>query len=79
MQRAGKGKEITSLAKNKPPGRSHQIAAGMEDWVILLYSPDGTKLVPLFSVQMDRSISACISFAENKEDVLVFGLRDGMV
>ena len=79
MQRVGKGKEITSLTKNKPPGRLHQIAAGTEDQVILLYSLDGTKLVPLFSVQMDRSIPACISFAENKEDVLVFGLRDGMV
>ena len=51
----------------------------MEDQATPLYSLDGTKLVPLFSVQMDRSIPACISFTENKEDVLVFGLRDGMV
>ena len=79
MQRAGKGKEITSLTKNKLPGQSHQIMAGTEDQIILLYSLDRTKLVPLFSVQMDRFIPACISFAENKEDVLVFGLRDGMV
>ena len=78
MQRVGNGKEITSLTKNKPPVQLHQITAGTEDQVILLYLLDGTKPVPLFSVQMDRSIPACISFAENK-DVLVFGLKGGMV
>ena len=79
MQRVGKGKEITSLTKNKPPGQLHQIATGTEDQVTLLYLLDGAKLVPLFSVQIDRSIPACISFAENKEDILVFGLKDSMV
>jgi len=79
MQRAGKGREITSLAKNKPAGRPLQIAAGTEDRVVLLYTLDGTKLVPIFSVQMDKSIPVSITFDESKEDVLVFGLRDGMV
>lgn len=78
-QRAGRGKEITSLAKNKPPGRPLQIAAGTEDRLVLLYTLDGTRLVPVFSVQMDKSIPASIAFAENKEDILLFGLRDGMM
>ena len=68
-----------SLAKNKQAGQPLQIAAGMEDQVVLLYTLDGTKLVPIFSVQMDKTIPACIAFADNKEDVLVFGLRDGLV
>ena len=79
MQRAGQGKEITSLAKNKPAGRPLQIVAGTEDRVVLLYMLDGTRLVPIFSVQMDKTIPASVAFADNKEDILVFGLRDGMM
>ena len=47
--------------------------------MVLLYTLDGTKLIPIFSVQMDKTIPACVAFADHKEDVLVFRLRDGMV
>ena len=51
----------------------------MEDRAVLLYKLQSDKLLTVFSVGLDCSIPAAVAFAENGEDVLVFGMKDGNV
>lgn len=80
VQRVARGREITSLASSKAAGDNVYIAVGMEDRAVLLYKLDSdTKLLPVFSIELDSSIPAAVAFAENSEDVVVFGMKDGNV
>ena len=52
----------------------------MEDRAVLLYRLESdTKLVPIFSVELDCSVPAALALAKNNEDVIVFGMKDGNV
>jgi len=51
----------------------------MEDRAVLLYKLQSDKLLAVFSVELDCSIPAAVAFAENGEDVVVFGMKDGNV
>ena len=73
------GREVTSLASSKAAGDSVYIAVGMENRAVLLYKLQSDKLLAVFSVELDCSIPVAVAFAENGEDVLVFGMKDGNV
>ena len=49
----------------------------MEDRAVLLYKLQSDKLLTVFSVELDCSIPVAVAFAENGENVLVFGMKDG--
>ena len=57
-----------------------RLITGTEDRVVELATLDfNAKLTPIFSVQLAGTIPAALAFSENKEDIIVFGLRDGDV
>lgn len=79
-QRIGHGKEITSLASNVGTEDQIQLLVGTEDRRVLSFTLDfNAKLIPIFSVALNNTIPATVAFAENNEDILVFGLKDGNV
>ena len=52
----------------------------MEDRAVLLYRLESdTKLVPIFSVELDFLVPAALAFAKNNKDVIVFSVKDGNV
>ena len=66
---------ISSLAAQNNPC----IAIGMEDRAVLLYRLESnTKLLPIFSVELDCSVPTALAFAENNEDIIAFGMKMGM-
>ena len=77
-QRIATGAEITALTTTTSSDNEILIIAGTEDRVVELAQLDfNAKLTPIFSVQLASTIPAALAFAENDEDVMVFGLRDG--
>ena len=52
----------------------------MENGAVLLYRLESdTKLVPIFSVELDCSVPAALAFAKINKDIIVFGMKDGNV
>ena len=79
-QRIATGAEITTLATTVSSDDDILIIAGMEDQVIELATLNfNARLTPIFSMQLAGTIPAALAFLENKEDIIVFGLRDGDV
>lgn len=80
VQRLGNGYEVTCIAKDPSIEGDVRIAVGMRDRLVLLFSMDSrVQLVNMFAVQLDKTVPKCVGFADNDEDILVFGLYDGNV
>lgn len=79
-QRLGTGQEVTCIAKNTSGEGDVRIVVGMRDRLVLLFSLDSrAQLVNTSAVQLDNTVPKSLGFADNDEDILVFGLYDGNV
>lgn len=79
-QKLGTGREVTCIAKNEHDEEDNRIVVGTRDMITLLFSVDPqAQLVTIFSVQFDKTVPKSVVFAENMQDVMVFGLYDGNV
>jgi WD40 repeat protein len=80
VQRLGTGQEITCIEKDPSIDADVRIVVGMRDKLVLLFSLDSrAQLVNVFAVQLDNTVPKSVAFADNDEDILVFGLYDGNV
>lgn len=78
VQRYGTGHEVTCIAKGPSVEGDVRIVVGMRDKLVLLFSLDSrVQLVNVFAVQFDNTVPKGVGFADNDEDILVFGFYDG--
>jgi hypothetical protein len=80
VQWPGTGQEVTCIAKNPSSKGDIRIVVGMRDRLVLLFALDPRmQLVNAFAVQLDNMVPKSVGFADNDEDILVFGLYDSNV
>ena len=80
VKRLGTGQEVTCIAKDPSSEGDVRIVVGMRDRLVLLFALDPRmQLVNAFAVQLDNTVPKSVGFADNDEDILVFGLYDGNV
>jgi hypothetical protein len=74
------GHEITSMARNQSLSGEIQILLSTSAGTVQLITFDeNMDVVPIFSVNLENVVPSTVKFAENNEDVLVFGFHDGNV
>jgi hypothetical protein len=79
-QRIGTGLEITCIANDPFSESEIRVIVGMRGMLVQVWQVDArAKMRTVFSVQLDKTVPKAVAFAENSEDVHVFGLYDGNV
>ena len=74
------GHEITSMTKNQSLSNEIQILLLTSAGTVQLITLDvNMETVPIFSVNLENVVLSTVKFAENNEDVLIFGFHDGNV
>ena len=74
------GHEITSMTKNQSLSNEIQILLSTSAGTVQLIALDvNMEIVPVFSVNLENVVPSTVKFAENNEDVLIFGFHDGNV
>ena len=74
------GHEITSMTKNQSLSNEIQILLSTSAGTVQLIALDvNMEIVPIFSVNLENVVPSTVKFAENNEDVLIFGFHDGNV
>ena len=80
MWRMHGGHEITSMTKNQSLSNEIQILLSASAGTVQLIALDvNIEIVPVFSVNLENMVPSTVKFAENNEDVLIFGFHDGNV
>jgi hypothetical protein len=79
-QRLGTGLEITCIADDPHSESEIRVIVGTRGRLVQVWALD-TKgnMHAVFSVQLDKTVPKSLAFAENGEDVHVFGLYNGDV
>ena len=74
------GHKITSMTKNQSLSNEIQILLLTSAGTVQLIALDvNMEIVPVFSVNLENVVPSTVKFAENNEDVLIFGFHDGNV
>ena len=74
------GHEITSMTKNQSLSNEIHILLSTSAGTVQLIALDvNMEIVPVFSVNLENVVLSTVKFAENNEDVLIFGFHDGNV
>jgi WD40 repeat protein len=81
VKRLGTGKEITCLAWDTSDRVDFKLATGTRDSLIQVWTLNSNaQLQSIFAVQLGKTVPSSLAFADNDDqDVLVFGLFDGVV
>jgi len=78
--RLGSGQEIVCIADNPFSQENHRLIIGTRDKMVQVMDIDPKgQLIPHFSVTLDKTVPKGVVFADNADDVYVFGLFDGDV
>lgn len=77
-RRLGSGQEIICIATDQSRQGNQRLIIGTRDKMVLVIDIDARgQLVPVLSVQLDKTVPKGVAFAENAEDIYVFGLFEG--
>ena len=72
--------EITSMTNNQLLSNEIQILLLTSAGMVQLITLDvNMEIVPIFSVNLENVVPSMVKFAENNEDVLIFGFHDSNV
>jgi hypothetical protein len=70
--------EITCMGKGPFSDSGIPLIIGTRDRVVQVWSVDTkAQMRATFSVQLDKTVPKAVAFAEDSDDVHVFGLYDG--
>ena len=68
------------MTKNQSLTNEIQILLSTSAGTVQLIALDvNMEIVPIFSVNLENVVPSTVKFAENNEDVLIFGFHDGNV
>ena len=68
------------MTKNQSLSNEIQILLSTSAGTVQLIALDvNMEIVPVFSVNLENVVPSTVKFAENNEDVLIFGFHDGNV
>ena len=68
------------MTKNQSLSNEIQILLSTSAGTVQLIALDvNMEIVPIFSVNLENVVPSTVKFAENNEDVLIFGFHDGNV
>jgi hypothetical protein len=79
-QRLETGLEITCIANDPFSESEIRVIVGTRGMLVQVWHVYARmKMCAVFSVRLDKTVPKAVAFAENSEDVHVFGLYDGNV
>jgi WD40 repeat protein len=77
-RQVGRAREITCLAWDSSNEATLRLASGTQDGIVQLWSFNGKELHPVWSIELDGTCPRTLGFVDNKPDIYVFGMFNGL-